>query len=268
MEKSCVERAGVRTCVLYLCHVINDETVFRFNHLKRGCDSLGYDLVWVLDSLNYVGKLPDGVDFFTCSLNSFMRDMPFAVFHADWRTNYANATPGMVLQFHSHHMGKYDRLWVIEYDSCVFGSWADFFTKYESDDADFVTADIRPHECGKNWMWFRTNMPPEFFEWIRDNLPLHMSLNCCCRLSSRLFEDICSFYKTISRGSKFFEWVWITVAKRSGYKTRCIESNHLNNMGISAGFTDFRPGVPYHAVKLDISWKDVLSRAQRQSGET
>ena len=38
-----------RTAVLFISHIVNAETLFRYNHLKQGCDEYGYDLFWALD---------------------------------------------------------------------------------------------------------------------------------------------------------------------------------------------------------------------------
>lgn len=38
-----------KTAVLYICHVIDDETKFRYFEMKRGADALGYDIFWAID---------------------------------------------------------------------------------------------------------------------------------------------------------------------------------------------------------------------------
>ena len=253
---------AARTCVLYKCHLVNDETVFRFNHVRRGCAAMGYDLVWVLDSAHDVSKLPGGVDFFTYSFDTFSREMPFAVFTPPRHdVPFWNASPGMVLQFHAHHRGEYDRLWSVEYDACVFGEWATFFRQYENDGSDFIASLISEYdEKAPAWCWFTLagGMSPEFLKWLRDHFTLCVSLNVCSRLSAGLLDDILQFCRTASPGSRFFEWVWATVARSSGYGMRCIESNKLSYAPIDPGFAEFRSGLLYHAVKLDICWEDTL----------
>lgn len=39
----------MKTVVLFICHIVNDESMFRFSMLKTACDRLGFDLRWVMD---------------------------------------------------------------------------------------------------------------------------------------------------------------------------------------------------------------------------
>lgn len=251
-------RRGVRTCVLYLSHVINDESVFRFNYLKDGCQALGYGLFWALDVQNVKcdGGIPAGVDVFTYTYDHFAGELPSAVCHAEPR-DQINADAGLVMTFYKHHSEEYDRLWVVEYDVCVLGGWKDFFHKYDKAEADFIAWKVRPYEVEKSWYWWNYAMDQKFLKWLVDNTPLSFSLNSICMLSFRLLRDICAFCDEIDSGSRFYEWVWATVARKSGYKTLDLESNNFSCWPIGADFKDYRPSVPYHAVKLDISWGDV-----------
>ena len=49
-----------KTAILYICHVIDDETRFRYAEMKRGADALGYDIFWAIDttSVKFNAEIP------------------------------------------------------------------------------------------------------------------------------------------------------------------------------------------------------------------
>ena len=102
-------------------------------------------------------------------------------------------------------------------------------------------------------------MSREFQLKLRQEYKLTRSLNCISRLSSRLLDDIYDFLKELNATSVFFEWVWATVAKTKGYDVADFGSpGGYTYLPIEPDFNDFKLGQVYHAIKLDISWKDVL----------
>ena len=62
-----------------------------------------------------------------------------------------NATPAAAHLFHEDHP-EYDFVWNIEYDVCYLGDWETFFKKYDADDSEFITANMRLNVT--KWCWF------------------------------------------------------------------------------------------------------------------
>lgn len=91
---------------------------------------------------------------------------------------------------------------------------------------------------------------------------LGISYNFCCRLSARLVQHIINAYRKTNvklNNALFFEWAWITIAKKLGYQTLLIQSNNSTTDKIDETFDDYIENMPYHAVKLGISWKDKMN---------
>ena len=40
----------MKTAILFICHVVNEESRFRYDLLKKASDELGYDIFWMIDS--------------------------------------------------------------------------------------------------------------------------------------------------------------------------------------------------------------------------
>ena len=142
-----------KTAVLYICHVIDDETKFRYAEMKRGADALGYDIFWAID-VKCVGvdtEIPSDINFYPFSYGEFKIRLPYCVFTKHGDQNF-NATPSAAHLFHEDHP-EYDFVWNIEYDVCYLGDWETFFKKYDADDSAFLTTTMRLNDF--RWMWFR-----------------------------------------------------------------------------------------------------------------
>ena len=223
---------------------------------------MGYEIWWIFDCQNEVnGKLPPQINFYTYSYERLCEKMPFTIYDL-WDQKKFNATPGMVMQFHKDHLKRYDNLWLVEYDACCYGEWVDFFEKFKDNDADLITTNIASYSEEENFYhWVPPRMSEEFQDMLKQKYKLTRSLNCICRISSRLLDDTYDFLKNLNSPSVFFEWVWITVAKTKGYNV--IDFNSpiaYTYCPLSPDFSDYKLGQMYHAIKLDISWKDVLSK--------
>ena len=112
--------------------------MFRYNHLKKGCDELGYDLFWAMDSdSSQKDELPSNIKKFEFSYSEFEKKFPFMVFFPERKFNMTPSVPNL---FQLKNGKTYDYLWVVEYDVCCYGDWYDFFLKYDNNDADLIAS--------------------------------------------------------------------------------------------------------------------------------
>ena len=114
-----------RTVVLFVSHIVNEETVYRYNALKEGCLEMGYDLFWAMDADSQFNDcVPTEIPKFGFSYAEYEKKFPNQVFF--YRRKY-NMTPSVPNLFYLHNRGKYDYIWVVEYDVCCYGKWSQFF---------------------------------------------------------------------------------------------------------------------------------------------
>lgn len=213
----------MRTAVLFLCHIVNEETMFRYNLLKKACNELGYDLYWAIDGENRYGKenLPVDVEYHKFSFSQYSADYPFIIYNNGCGGKRNNAANAATITFHQSNLNKYDYVWVIEYDACYVGEWRDFFRKNQDSDADLITSNFICSIRNMYDWWFLGNgrCDRNTIMKIEEMGAFCRSLNCICRLSNRLLCDIYGFLRKNGKGQLcFYEWVWPTVAKGLGYK--------------------------------------------------
>ena len=155
----------MKTAVIFCCHIINEESLFRYNHLKRGCEEMGYDLFWAIDTMAIPEEdLPkdSGIDFYPISYLRYEELFPYMTFIEDEnRMDLQRHFNSPFLAYHlfvNDNPDKYNRIWVFEYDVCCYGEWADFFKKYENSNSDLIcpsttyTENVLPN----NWPYMRT----------------------------------------------------------------------------------------------------------------
>ena len=188
----------MNTAVLFICHIIDDETKFRYEHLRKGCQEMGYDLFWAVDAMAIPeDNLPkdNGIDFYPISYLRYEKLFPYMTFienenRMDWK-RWQN-TPFMAYHlFVNDNPDKYDRIWLFEYDVCCYGEWVDFFKNYEEDDSALLSASI----------WYGSQ--PNLFTWSRltpylkrfpYNGCLSWTLLCACRVDTSLHQNVCEFF--------------------------------------------------------------------------
>ena len=252
---------GVNTAVLFISHVVNDETIFRYGMLKTACGALGYSLYWAMDenAETSMNTPPPGADVYRFSHERYASEMPFAVYKTRQEA-YLNAASAAALMFWKDNVRKYGRIWIVEHDACLAGKWEDFFRKYSDPSIDFAVDDVTTSCDWDKWYHYRhVNKKDLMDECLAENV-LAKSLNCVCMLSDRLINSIYKFLKSRGDGSVFYEWVWPTVAVKMKYSIARFKSNNFTVHEIPDDFADFRPGAPYHKIKLDVSWKSVMDR--------
>ena len=129
--------SDAKTAVLFICHIVSDESIFRYNLLKTACDKLGYDVFWAIDKDSRLASAPSNISFYKFSCRRYAAEMPFAVYQVK-QSQYLNSAAAATMLFWKDCSGKYDRFWVVEYDVCLAGKWSDFFKKYSDENIDFA----------------------------------------------------------------------------------------------------------------------------------
>ena len=117
-----------RTVVLFVSHIVNEETIYRYNLLKEGCLEMGYDLFWAVDTMSIPEEsLPKdiGIDFYPISYTRYETLFPYMTFIEDEnrldKKRYHNSPFLTYHLFVNDNPGKYDRVWLVEFDVCLHG---------------------------------------------------------------------------------------------------------------------------------------------------
>lgn len=76
-----LRRLQMKIAVLFICHIVNNESMSRFNMLKTACDKLGFNIYWAIDcAADQTTALPFGIDFYSFLYERYEAEMPFAVY--------------------------------------------------------------------------------------------------------------------------------------------------------------------------------------------
>ena len=124
-QSDAISKSGSRTAVLFISHIVDNEMIDRYCFLKQGCDEMGYDLFWAMDAdSSFKDYVPSEIQKFEFSYDEYEKEFPNQVFF--YKRKY-NMTPSVPNLFYLHNRGKYDYIWVVEYDVCCYGKWSQFF---------------------------------------------------------------------------------------------------------------------------------------------
>ena len=251
----------MKTAVLFICHEVCKESMFRHGLLKQACDKMGYDLFWMVDSNNLPREFPPNIQFHEFSFERFEKLTnlkPYVVQHRPNITRKNSTATTATQLFMLDTSFQYDRVWHVEYDVCFMGDWVDFFKQYEDVNADFITTwNYERPEYDYDWYHFKF-IDSKLKTQLQQSPFFQVTLNCLCRLSKRLLVDIRDYLTQIG-SSQFQEWVFPTVANMKGYQTLFFSSNCFRPNKVK-GFSKYRKGMVYHPLKLDVSFQDMLRR--------
>ena len=255
-----------RTAVLFVCHIVNDESKFRFEQLKRGCDEMGYDLYWGMDEDSVdVRSLPLDVPAYEISFGRFTKLFPHMVYSlGDDRTKYFNFLYSAYHMFVNDNPGRYDRIWMFEYDVCCYGEWKDFFQKHENDEAELICNPqrykIKEEDLHKEWLWQFMNDDIMNYPWMGY---LTHALLCGCRMDVSLHQKVCDFFQQFPEGGRsrlHMEFAWPTVTKLTGGRISTFASTQFDfSPQLTEDFENYQRDNLYHPVKLGVSWRKVLT---------
>ena len=251
-----------KTATLFISHIISEETMFRYNQLKRGCAEFGHDLFWAVDETKVKdSELDPKIKYYKFSYERYSNELPF-ILYGNKKDEHINSANGVVLLFNEDMHGLYDYIWVVEYDVCMMGEWNEFFRQYENSTADLITKNITHTDKLEYWnKWdFYAKNEHVLMDLVNERKALAKSLNCLSRVSTFLLELILNFLREFDDRSAFYEWVWPSVAYLYGREVVQFQSNRFSCTKIPADFVDFKKGMPYHAIKADVCWNDYLKK--------
>ena len=258
---------NMNTAVLFVCHIVNDESIFRYEQLKRGCDEMGYDLYWGMDEDSADARsLPLDVPAYEISFDRFTKLFPHMVYSlGDSRTKYFNFLYTAYHMFVNDNPGRYDKIWLFEYDVCCYGEWTSFFKKYENESASLICSQTTYTEgnCILNG-WCGKRLTP-YLRALSYNGCLSWTLLCACRVDTSLHQKVCEFFQKLpeddnSRHRLHMEIAWPTIARLTNMKIMTFQSNQFENNKVTYNFNDYRLGTIYHPIKMDIEWRRILER--------
>jgi hypothetical protein len=135
--------------ILYRCHFINDEIIRQYHALKEACSSQ-YDVVMLCDQGSQTQDIPLGIDNHKTTLED-AKAMGYPLwkdrglhFHMDYA----------VLHFFKQHP-DYSYYWIVEYDVRFEGSWEEFFSYFQDDDAHLLSTFLRTQGEDPQWAWWK-----------------------------------------------------------------------------------------------------------------
>lgn len=171
----------------------------------------------------------------------------------------------------------YDFYWILEDDVTFSGPWKYLFDKYEEDQTDFLTSQVRTYEDDKDWYWWSTLCVPDDFNLKK----LLASFNPICRISNRALALIDKRLKEGWYGHT--EVIISTILNHMGLLIKDISEegrfcnpketgvcNKMTNDCVALAIQEIKPYMIYHPIKGKISNKPlkkycVISAAGRDS---
>lgn len=181
--------------ILFVCHVINEESKKRFNLLRK----TGYDVFWAYDK--------PSVNTFSFSWDEY--DKKYRHFA---RAKHPNIDY-IAIDFLKKN--DYSYVWIVEYDAIMLGDWKPFFDYYLDNDSDLLSSHI--FRRYKKINGYFNNCSRNL-----DRMEQYRSFNPVCRISRRLAYKLEDFYL---HGHGFFELVMPTLCNHYGYKMEDIGGN-------------------------------------------
>ncbi len=181
--------AGKREAVLLMTHFVDDGIVDLYRRLTA--ESGGRDTFVLLnqtDNPNPAVPIPADVrvaEFTVADLRALgyplkgrrIRDKDIELFS---------------FTFWKRHRGRYDRIWVVEYDVVFTGSWNDLFDAFADNDADLLATSIHRYAVNPswpNWAGIRTpEGPPDLARMVRAFMPLY-------RMSDAAYRTLDAAYR-------------------------------------------------------------------------
>lgn len=149
---------AARTVVLYCTHLLTEEILREFDRLSRELEP-DYDVVLLLDADSCpLNRMPISAFEFRHSevLKEFGRHMD--------GPGGGSLMPGcldLAVLYYARRNPDYEYYWRIEYDVRFSGAWGEFFSAFEQNDADLLTALVQTKRERPNWGWWPTlSVPP------------------------------------------------------------------------------------------------------------
>lgn len=262
--------------VLFICHVINDESMFRFKEIQNGAKANGFDCKFALDISNGISdslKNTTDLELFTFKNDKndlfFQKNCFYNILQRSEHTNnwqYSLHVKILLDALATNIFNEYSKIWLIEYDCCYFGHWSDFFKKHKDVDVDFHAISNKISEFSKTSGW--SHAPSKTYDALAvDNIEFRCCLICCSRFSENAVKAIKNFYKKYgSNNDLFYEFVFPSACINANLKYKNdIMPNFRWAPSYDATKDQLAKDTLIHPMKLNCKYSDLLKRYGEQS---
>jgi hypothetical protein len=254
------------TVILFLTHFIDNEFVSQYQNIKNDCDE-NFDIILLYDNTRgdfNPALFSDRLEYFTFILND-LRKMGYSKCKTIKTTIDPNyETPLLLFYLRNPHYSYY---WVVEYDVRFTGSWNDFFSYFNENNADLLGTTLFRYDVRPGWRHWRYLQTPGIklkkTDLIRGYFPIY-------RLSKSALEKLHKAYMTGWAGH--CEATIPTILRYSGLRIEDIGGdgeftdykninrfyrNTPKNKGLSPGTFVFRPIMPHPGDEKNMLWHPV-----------
>lgn len=205
--------------VVFICHIINEETINRYNIIKNGLPQ-GYDIIFCS---------PTPVKFGDNELVIIENFICLNLTNWSWKhsTNLGRNELCYINVYNIYP--KYNNYYFIEYD-VMFNKqnssdkWNSFFNKYNEMDIDLLCS----HYNKYNVLYSKTMWTPNFLYEVEKNINtdmLYFGFLPICMISNRLLNDIKCYYNNNS--DSFFEYLIPSLATYKKYNIYSINKDYI-----------------------------------------
>ena len=164
-----------KVAVLYLSHIINEESIQRFHLIENGLDD-NHDLYWCLDvTKNSYFERPNNINFIDFTVQELYQKFKNNGWFHRIPTMLMNVN--LVMYKFYEEYPEYDYYWQIENDVIYYGDWKDFFERVEKSDSDLLSAVLeKKSDKNKSWMWWVDAVDADI-EYIKSFNPIYRISN-------------------------------------------------------------------------------------------
>lgn len=175
-----------KVAVLYISHIINEESIKRFKLIEKGLDE-NHDLYWCLDvTKDKHPERPDKINFIDFTVQELYQKFAGKGWFHRIPTMLMNVNLIMYRFFEENQ--EYDYYWQIENDVIYYGDWKDFFQRVEESDSDLLSAVLeKKSEKNKSWMWW-IDAVDDGIEYIKSFNPIYRISNAGIKMVQKFLE--------------------------------------------------------------------------------
>lgn len=253
MVRSECDLSGKKQLVVFMSHVVSEETIWRYRKLRDDVVHLNMDVVWWYNF--QPGRKADFPDDIWHEDADSVLDIYEYVAPVSTAYHSAGAYGSMTM---AEKYREYDYMWIVEYDVCYSGNWADFFARMNRQPHDLICERLTSRYKDSGWMWWPiSNLTERYWHW-KDQFK---SLVSIARLSRRMMDRLLDVYKSIrGKPHAYYECLWPTIAVNEMscldiYPAECDPAYNFTVYDMKGGI---KTDKLYHAVKDNVAWRDYL----------
>ncbi|MEW5727741.1 MAG: hypothetical protein AB1918_07940 [Pseudomonadota bacterium] len=206
--------AGKREAVLLMTHFVDDAIVALYRRLRA--ESGGRDTYVLLNQTDNPDPgfpIPGDVE-----VSAFtVADLRALGYPLKGRRIRDKDIELFSFTFWKRHRGRYDRIWVVEYDVVFTGAWHELFDAFADDDAGLLATSVHRHAVNPgwpNWPSVRTpDGPPDLSRMVRAFMPLY-------RLTDEAYRTLDAAYRMGWEG--FYEGIVPAILMQAGLEVEDI----------------------------------------------